>query len=238
MYRIDSTFSQPMDFRNYPWDRHTLNVSLQNVSLSENDIVYVPDQSNLRQSQPDRLSSGVDVTRPFNQVPSWIATRVRFTQDTATTRGTMPDPRSGAPELRSASTYNVQMAFQRDVRSFLIKNLLPLALLALVTYISLFFSPESAGTRIGFSITSILTTSVLLQSISGNLPDVGYTVAIEWGFYIYIALSALLVLVNITIDRWYKARRYAAAAQLDRTARIVYPLVILVVVTAYAVRFG
>ena len=88
------------------------------------------------------------------------------------------------------------------------------------------------------SITSILTTSVLLQSISGNLPDVGYTVAIEWGFYIYIALSALLVLVNITIDRWYKARRYAAAAQLDRTARIAYPLVILVVVTAYAVRFG
>ena len=238
MYRIDSTFSQPMDFRLYPWDKHVLNVGLQNVSLSEEDVVYVPDQSNLRQTQAERLSSGVDITRPFNQVPSWIATRVLFTQDTATTRGTVPDPRSGAPELRSASTYNVQMAFQRDVRSFLIKNLLPLALLALVTYISLFFSPESAGTRIGFSITSILTTSVLLQSISSNLPEVGYTVAIEWGFYIYIGLSALLVLVNITIERWYKARRYAAVAQLDRIARIVYPLVILAVVTAYAVRFG
>jgi ABC-type branched-subunit amino acid transport system substrate-binding protein len=238
MYRIDSTFNQPMDFRNYPWDKHTLNIGLQNVSLSEEDVVYVPDQSNLRQTQAERLSSGVDVTRPFNQVPSWIATRVLFTQDTATTRGTVPDPRSGAPELRSASTYNVQMAFERDVRSFLIKNLLPLALLALVTYISLFFSPESAGTRIGFSITSILTTSVLLQSISSNLPDIGYTVAIEWGFYIYIGLSALLVLVNITIERWYKARRYAAVAQLDRIARITYPVVILAVVTAYAVRFG
>lgn len=238
MYRIDSTFSQPMDFRLYPWDRHTLTIGLQNLTLSEDDVVYVPDQSNLRQSQAERLSSGVDITRPFNQVPSWIATRVQFTQDTATTRGTVPDPRSGAPELRSASTYNVQIAFERDVRSFLIKNLLPLALLALVTYISLFFSPESAGTRIGFSITSILTTSVLLQSISGNLPDVGYTVAIEWGFYIYIGLSALLVLVNITIERWYKARRYAAVAQLDRIARVVYPVVILAVVTAYAVRFG
>lgn len=238
MYRIDSTFSQPMDFRPYPWDRHTLTVGLQNVTLSENDVVYVPDQSNLRQTQAERLASGVDVTRPFNQVPSWIATRVRFTQDTATTRGTVPDPRTGAPELRSASTYNVQISYERDVRAFLIKNLLPLALLALVTYISLFFSPESAATRIGFSITSILTTSVLLQSISSNLPDVGYTVAIEWGFYTYIALSALLVLVNITIDRWYKARRYAAVAQLDRIARVVYPVVILAVVTAYAVRFG
>ena len=79
---------------------------------------------------------------------------------------------------------------------------------------------------------------MLLQSISGNLPDIGYTVAIEWGFYIYIGLSALLVLVNITIERWYKARRYAAVAQLDRIARFVYPVVILAVVTAYAVRFG
>lgn len=238
MFRIDSTFSQPMDFRLYPWDRHTLNLGLQNVILSEDDVVYVPDQSNLRETQAERLSSGVDVTRPFNQAPSWVASRVFFTQDTATTRGTVPDPRTGAPELRSASTYNVQMAFQRDLRSFLIKNLLPLALLALVTYISLFFSPENAGTRIGFSITAILTTSVLLQSISGNLPDIGYTVAIEWGFYIYIALSALLVLVNITIERWYKARRYAAVMQLDRIARVVYPMVIVVVVTAYAVRFG
>jgi branched-chain amino acid transport system substrate-binding protein len=238
MYRVDTTFSQPMDFRLYPWDKHTLTIGLQNVSLSEDDIVYVPDQSTLRLPQAERLNSGVDFARPFNQVPSWIATRVVYTQDSATTRSTVPDARSGAPELRSASTFNVQMSYERDVRAFVIKNLLPLALLALVTYISLFFSPENAATRIGFSITAILTTSVLLQSVSGNLPDIGYTVAIEWGFYIYIALSAMLVLVNITIERWYKARRYAAVAQLDRIARVVYPVVILAGVTAYAVRFG
>ncbi|MCA9876448.1 MAG: ABC transporter substrate-binding protein, partial [Thermomicrobiales bacterium] len=238
MYRVDATFNQPMDFRNYPWDKHTLAVGLQNVTLSENDIVYVPDRSNLRQTQAERLDSGVDVQRPFNRVPNWIATRVLYAQDSAITRSTTPDSRTGAPELRTASTYEVQMFFERDVRAFLIKNLLPLALLALVTYISLYFSPENASTRIGFSITSILTSSVMLQSISSNLPDVGYTVAIEWVYYVYIALSALLVLVNITLDRWYKARRYAAVAQLDRIARVAYPLVILLVVSAYAWRFG
>ena len=238
MYRVDSTFSQPMDFRLYPWDTHTLTIALQNLMLSEDDVVYVPDQSNLRQTQAERLSSGVDVTRSFNRAPSWIASRVFFAQDTVTTRGTTPDPLTGAPELRAASTYDVELFYQRDVRSFLIKNLLPLALLMLVTYISLFFSPENAGTRIGFSITAILTTSVLLQSISGNLPDVGYTVAIEWGYYLYIGLSALLVLVNITIERWYRARRFAAVEQLDRMARIVYPVVILAMVAVYAVKFG
>ncbi|MFT4039943.1 MAG: ABC transporter substrate-binding protein, partial [Thermomicrobiales bacterium] len=237
IYRVDSTFNAPMDFRNYPWDRHLLTIGLQNLTLSEDAIVYVPDQSNLRQTQEERLSSGVDVTVPFNQAPGWIASQVLFARDSATTRGTTPDARTGAPELREASTYEVELFYARDVRAFLVKNLLPLALLALVTYISLFFSPANAGTRIGFSITAILTTSVMLQSISSNLPDVGYTVAIEWGYYLYIGLSAVLVLVNITIERWYKAKRYAAVEQLDRIARVMYPMVILLVVAAYAVRF-
>jgi hypothetical protein len=83
-----------------------------------------------------------------------------------------------------------------------------------------------------------LTTSVLLQSLAGNLPSVGYTVALEWGFYVYIGLSALLVLINITIERWYKAKHFAAVQQLDLFARIFYPVVLLVVIAAYAVRFG
>jgi branched-chain amino acid transport system substrate-binding protein len=130
------------------------------------------------------------------------------------------------------------MSYSRDVRSFLVKNLLPLALLALVTYISLFFPPENASTRIGFAITAILTSAVMLQSIAGALPDIGYSVAIEWGFYAFIALSAVMVLFNIMVERWYKAKRYAAVRQLDRFAQIIYPLVILIVVAIYAVRFG
>jgi branched-chain amino acid transport system substrate-binding protein len=238
IFRVDTTFAEPMNFQNFPWDEHLLSIDLQNINLSQDDIVYVPDQANLRQPQEERLRSGIDFTQPFNRIPSWIAERVLYTQDSAITRSTTPNPRTGAPEYEQASTYHVQISYVRDVRSFLIKNLLPLALLALVTYISLFFRPENASTRIGFSITAILTTSVLLQSVAGNLPDIGYTVAIEWGYYVYIGLSALLVLINITIERWYKAKRYAAVHQLDRFAQIMYPTVLLIVIVAYAVRFA
>ena len=62
--------------------------------------------------------------------------------------------------------------------------------------------------------------------------------ALKWGFYVYIGLSALLVLINITIERWYKAKRFAAVEQLDRFARIFYPVVLLIVIAAYAIRFG
>jgi hypothetical protein len=238
MYRIDETFTNPLNFEDYPWDSHVLTLNMQNLNLPQDDIVYVPDQANLRQSQEERLHSGADVTQPFSRITNWIVNSVLFAQDSATVRSTTPDPRTGAPGYNQVSTYQVQISYSRDVYAFLVKNMLPLALLALVTYISLYFSPVNATTRITLSITSVLTASVMLQSVWTSLPNIGYTVAIEWLYYVYIGLSAFLVLVNITVDRWYKAKRYAATAQLDRIIRVVYPAVLLMVAAAYAVRFG
>ena len=236
-FRVNATFFEPLDFRDYPWDRHFLSIDMQNRTLTNDDIVYVPDPTNLQQSQAERRRSAVDADTPFNRNPNWRVESVTYNQDSALARATHPDPVTGGPEYNRFSVYRVEMEYVRIIRPFLIKNLLPLALLALVTYISLYFSPEYATTRIGFSITSILTTSVLLQSVSSNLPEIGYTVAIEWGYYVYIGLSAALVLTNIVIDRWYKKKRYAAASRLDLAARVVYPLVILAVVIVYAVQF-
>lgn len=238
MYRVNTTFTDPMDFKDFPWDTHVLTLSMQNVTLPQDDIVYVPDQANLQQPQAERMRSGANASQPFNRIPSWIVERVFYAQDTATMRSTTPDPRTGAPEFAQVSTYQVQMTYGRNVTAFLVKNVLPLGLLALVTYISLYFSPANATSRITFSITSVLTASVMLQSISNSLPDVGYTVAIEWGYYVFIALSALLVLINISIERLYKAKRYLAVNQLDWIARIVYPLVLLFAVMIYAVKYG
>ena len=237
MYRVNETFSQPMDFHDYPWDRHDLSLTLQNLLLTEDEIVYVPDRSNLQEPQAVRLTSATDTSRTFNEIPSWIATRVFYSQESAGIRSGVPSEITGDPEYVTASKYMAQISFERDVRAFLIKNLLPLVVLVVVTYISLFFSPENASTRIGFSITAILTSSVLLQSVSSNLPDIGYTVAIEWGYYAYLVLAACLVLANIVVDRWYKGRRYAAVTQLDRIIRVAYPTLILLAVLAYVLYF-
>ena len=63
-----------------------------------------------------------------------------------------------------------------------------------------------------------------------QLPAIGYNVAIEWGYYAYTGLSALLVLLTIAVDRSYKAKRKARVKRLDTFIRVVYPLAILSVV--------
>ena len=103
--------------------------------------------------------------------------------------------------------------------------------------LSLFFAPDQAGARVGFAVTSILTASVLLESVTGPL-DVGYTVVIEGVFFVYIALSAALVFINIVVERLFKERRYKAVTRLDTAARVVYPLICLATIAFYVARYG
>jgi ABC-type multidrug transport system permease subunit len=111
-------------------------------------------------------------------------------------------------------------------------------LLVLVTYVSLYFSPQSLEARVSFGVTGILTTAVLLTSVRSALPDVGYTVAIEWGFYAFIVLAALCILVSMYANRLYQQRRLSDIRRLDLVARIAYPAIVAVVVLAYVIKFA
>ena len=90
--------------------------------------------------------------------------------------------------------------------------------------------------RVGFAVTSILTASVLLESTTGLL-DAGYTVASAGVFFVYIALSAALVFINIAVERLYKEQRYRAVTRLD-TARVMYPEICQAKIAFFAGRYG
>jgi ABC-type branched-subunit amino acid transport system substrate-binding protein len=237
IFRVQRTFTQPFDFHDYPWDEHVLAIVVQNVALQGDDVVYVPSPSILSQSQDERLRSGSDLAEPFNRLENWDATRVFFASDATSGRSVQRAESDNAQAFVQFSKFTTEITVERNVRGFLLKNLMPLALLALVTYLALFFSPDQAGVRIGFAATSILTAAVLLETVTGQL-DVGYTVAIEWGYFVYIALSAALVFINIAVERLYREKRFRAVGRLDLVARTLYPLVGLVTVLAYVARYG
>jgi hypothetical protein len=236
-YRVQRTFNQPLDFYDYPWDRHILRIVVQNRTLQADDVVYVPSPAVIAEPPEQRLLSGSDLSQPFNNVSNWEATQVYFVSEATAGRSVQSAEGGNADAIVQFSKSVTEIGMQRDVRGFLLKNLMPLALLALVTYLALFFSPDQAGARIGFAVTSILTAAVLLESVTGPL-DVGYTVAIEWAFFVYIALSAALVFINIAVERLYKEKRYRAVRRLDSFARVIYPVVGLATIMFYVARYG
>ena len=238
MYRVQGEFSQPMDFRNYPWDEHVLRIGFSNTLLSDDDLIYVADSDTLERTQEERLLSGVDQSREFNKVSSWTAESVWYSQEPQVTRSVTQNPTTSSPGYEAHSEFQVDITYSRTVGSFLVKELVPLALLSLVLYITLFFPIDQTAARTGFAITCILTCSVLLQGIANRLPSVGYTVVIEWWFYVFIIMSAILILLGIVIDHYQKAKRPGTVRRLVVSARVAFPLVIVAMAAAYYIRFG
>jgi len=239
LYRVRGTFQTELDFRDFPFDDQTLPISVQNRSLPASDVVYAGDPEILAQSQDERLSSGVEGGESINALNDWKTTQLLYVQDSTGTDAALGDPELGGGQTGLVyAEFLTDITIERDVGSFLIKNLLPLLLLAAVTYTSLFFSHSQTGARVSFGITGILTGAVLLSEVTSSLPSIGYTVAIQWAYYAFILLSVCCVLVGLIGDRLFAKRRLAAIRRLDLVSRISYPLACLAIVGVYVVAFG
>jgi branched-chain amino acid transport system substrate-binding protein len=116
---------------------------------------------------------------------------------------------------------------------FLIKTLL-----VLVLYSTLFFSENLAKERLTVAIAALLSSAVLLTAINNQLSDTGYTVAIEYGFYIFFSLCLFCILVGLLVERLRMAGRKKAVSYLDYAARVFYVVVVLATIATYAAIYG
>lgn len=87
-------------------------------------------------------------------------------------------------------------------------------------------------------VTAILSTAVLLNNVTSQLPSVSYIVALEWGYYAFILLAAGCVLIAMLRKRFATLKRDDAEQTLRRAARIGYPVYLLGIVTIFMFAFG
>ena len=239
LFRVRGRFKAPLEFRDFPFDQQDLVISFQNSTLPSSRLVYAVDPPFLSLPVADRLRSGANASESINAIPSWEPIDFQIYQDTVGTTALLGDPEASVGDSGvDFSVFTADVTITRDLGGFLLKNLLPLGLLAAITYVSLFFPHSQTGERVAFAVSAILTAAVLLTSVTSVLPQIGYTVAIEWGFYAFILLSAICIIIGLVGDWLYEQGRYQELRRLDLFSHLFYPAFIVVVVLAYVYRFG
>ncbi|HRI58549.1 MAG TPA: hypothetical protein PK228_02465, partial [Saprospiraceae bacterium] len=93
-------------------------------------------------------------------------------------------------------TYSITLA--RPVSYFILKMLLPLAIVMLVSFGALILHPSHIDTRSSLPIGGLLTAVFLQQSYSDALPDTGYMVLMD---KIYLLSYFLISLVLLQVIR-------------------------------------
>ena len=134
--------------------------------------------------------------------------------------------------------FDTAVVVQRDAVAYMVKTLVPLFLLVLVVFATLFFPQSLTKERTTIPVTGILTSAVLLISISNQLPPLGYTMALEYMFYVFFGLCLMAMCAGfigeILRDRTY----HGHAVAVDSIARYAYVAVVLVTVAVFAWRHG
>lgn len=236
LYRIAEEFKADFDFHRFPFDRQNVALLLQNRTLPETELVYVTDPTVLTQSQSERLRGGTNTDATIDHIPNWTADHVEFYRETVGSTAELGDHTLDAPTGTFYSQYVTEIRVHRDIGGFLLKNLLPLALLVALTYLSLYFPTASpAGYSIG--ITAILTSAVLLAAVTSPLPEVSYTVAIEWAYYAFILLATGCLLTNLLRQQLSAAGSGDVGDRVVIGARVVYPAAVAATVVAYFLVF-
>src|SRR4051812_3820566 len=224
LWRVQGEFRNPFDLHRYPFDAQSLTVRFFNARAAADHIVYALDQSasDFGETRDRTMLIGA-APAAFRLLSQWEFVSAHHRRENFVAKSSLGDPfRLGRVNYRELSGYAAVFDLQRRSLTTVIKNLLPLLLMTGILYASLHFPPVLVQTKIGVAITAVLTGVVLLNSVNTQLGSIGYTVAVEWAFYLFFALGLLHIVSVIVAEDMREKKRGPAADRADFWTRVIF----------------
>jgi ABC-type branched-subunit amino acid transport system substrate-binding protein len=237
LWHVRGDFKNTFDLHRYPLDTQTLAIRFFNASAASDRIMYADD---LRASaQANTLSTAHSertATDAFASLTQWIPLSVTRGRTELVTPSALGDPRLvGLERQRELSGFQVSVVLRRLTSATLLKNLLPLGLMTLIMFASLYFPATLVKEKVTVAITGALSGAVLLTAINGQLGSVGYTILVEYVFFVFFGLSLLCIVSVLAAERLRASNRGAVASVTDQVTRAVFAGTVLVVCVSAAV---
>lgn len=206
LWRISGDLKNDFDLRHYPADRQHLDIRFFNARAASDQLVYVLDRGAFEGADAGggaaKAFGGAAAPTAFRNLTQWQVLGVSEVREILVSRSGLGDPGLvGFDRTRELSGFAMQIEVQRDIGTTLIKTLLPVGLMTLILFATLYFPPALAAAKVTVSITAGLFGAVLLSSINAQLGNVGYVIAVEYGFYAFFALCLVCIITALVGEK-------------------------------------
>ena len=198
--RVWGSFSQPLELRDFPFDRQVFEIQLIAFGYTSETVEFVVDPKSRiaeRFSLPDWTIVDWKVeSKPIQTVPG------------------------------EAKTAAVTFSFEatRRIGYFIGKVIVPLILIVAMSWVVFWIDPKEAGSQIGVAITAMLTLIAYRFAMGRSLPMVEYMTRLDLfilGSSILIFASLLQVVITSSLA---KSERLFEAREIDLWCRWLFPL--------------
>ncbi|MGA7802172.1 MAG: hypothetical protein WCC36_15345 [Gammaproteobacteria bacterium] len=204
-------FSQPLDLRNFPFDRQTLTIHLVTAGLLQSEVQLAPFDTSVGKGR-----SGVakQLSLPDFDVVSWKVE---------------PRPYVAYKEHGGTAGYVMEIEIQRRAGFYIWKIIFPLCLIVMMSWIPRWLDPTEVGSNIGIATSSFLTLVAYLFAITLLLPRVSYLTRMDK----FVLLSTLMVFIGlvhtVTTARLSNKTSMATLARIEFVSRFVYPILLVAI---------
>jgi branched-chain amino acid transport system substrate-binding protein len=175
----------------------------------------------------DRAVGGLVAPDAFRNLTQWEPLRTSQRRDILVAESSLGDPvLVGLERVRVLSGFNLTIELRRLVLATLAKTLLPLGLMALIMYASLFFPIALVKEKVTVAITAALSGAVLLSAINAQLGNIGYVIAVEYLFYAFFTLCLLCIVSVLSVEQLRVAGRKEMAVTAEWSTRVLFLLAV------------
>jgi branched-chain amino acid transport system substrate-binding protein len=255
LWRMRGDFKNDVDLHIYPADRQTLAVHLFNARAASDKLVYALDRRPLSPDAGGTMSSppisgraaapeiagssatfgSIAAPTAFRNLSRWQVLGVSEQRDSLVTGSALGDlGLVGLERVRELSGFKLTVDLRRQIGATLAKILLPLALMSLIMFASLYFPITLVKEKVTVAIIGTLAGAVLLVSTNLQLGNLGYVSAVETVFYVFFVLCLLCILVVIAAERLRADDLEPTAIRVEQSGRylFLFGLAVAAVITA------
>ena len=226
LYRLKGDFRGSFDFRNYPFDTQSIAIKFRNAKYTYDELIYVVDLVGI---DTDNLSEKLETSNVFANIHGWHLGNALIFQEVIANKSALGNPiKIGKNANREFSVINYQIDLKRDTINFTIKNMLPVLLAVIVTYVSFFLSLAQINTTRTVVTGSLLTVALMHSGLARNLPPVDYLTMLDILFYIVYFVIFVEVGITVFAQRAYEDENMTRAKKLLFAGRVFFPIMIII----------
>ncbi len=232
LWRVQGEFRNDYDLHAFPFDRQRLELPFYNARGASDRIIYVLDRRTSAGAAPADPAAGhtAPIASPtaFAELTQWQALGGTERRENLVTGSALGDPRRiGSEDYRELSGFIATFDVQRRWLSTVAKTLMPLLLMTLIIYATLHFPPVLIKERVTVAVTGALSGAVLLTAINSQLGGVGYTIAIEYAFFMFFGLTTFIIVAALAGHHLRHGKHEHWAKVTEQGTRVVFILAIL-----------
>jgi hypothetical protein len=194
IYRVKATILVPVNLRDFPFEKHSLKIILEDKVLSISKLEFTA----------DKLLSGLDesVFIPGYDIDSWnVETGTHY-----------------YPAFKEDySQFIYYLNIEKPILNAFLKTLMPVICMVIVVLLSFFIQNSEIENRIAAITSGLLGVIMFHASVAGQLPPIGYLTFADKVFLISYAIIIASLLITLFTMRMMKANNELAGKIYSKT---------------------